>query len=286
MGPFDYNIEKLLSERGIEPRYRRAGYGMYLSPLRSENSPSFKVDYNRNLWYDFGIGQGGGPVDLCMQLDKCDMREVLSKLSGGDFVRKKVENTPAVKILSEALLESPHLLDYTASRGISFNVARAYCSQLTVAIGGKRHIAIGFRNDAGGWELRSSYLKMSTSPKTVTTFPANTVQCHVFEGFMDYLSFISLGGGKLGGSSVVLNSVVNLRRCQEFLKGFGEIYCWFDNDRAGKEALGEVSRIAVSASVVDCSKYYGSSKDLNDFLIGKQVEGEKQSPEKINRLKL
>ena len=51
------SIRDFLARRGIQPKYERSGYGMYLSPLREERTPSFKVDYVRNLWYDFGLGE-------------------------------------------------------------------------------------------------------------------------------------------------------------------------------------------------------------------------------------
>ena len=53
------SIRQFLTRRGILPKYERNGYGMYLSPLRDERTPSFKVDYVQNLWYDFGLGGGG-----------------------------------------------------------------------------------------------------------------------------------------------------------------------------------------------------------------------------------
>ena len=43
------SIRQFLSQRGIQPKYERNGYGMYLSPLREERTPSFKVDYVQNL---------------------------------------------------------------------------------------------------------------------------------------------------------------------------------------------------------------------------------------------
>ena len=36
-------IREYLARRGIVPRYERNGYGMYLSPLREERTPSFKA---------------------------------------------------------------------------------------------------------------------------------------------------------------------------------------------------------------------------------------------------
>ena len=53
------SIRDFLARRGIQPKYERSGYGMYLSPLREERTPSFKVNYQKDLWYDFGIGEGG-----------------------------------------------------------------------------------------------------------------------------------------------------------------------------------------------------------------------------------
>ena len=43
------DIRQFLAWRGILPKYERNGYGMYLSPLREERTPSFKVDYVQNL---------------------------------------------------------------------------------------------------------------------------------------------------------------------------------------------------------------------------------------------
>ena len=42
------SIRQFLARRGILPKYERNGYGMYLSPLREERTPSFKVDYVRS----------------------------------------------------------------------------------------------------------------------------------------------------------------------------------------------------------------------------------------------
>jgi DNA primase len=58
------SIKGFLAGRGIAPKQERNGYGMYLSPLREERTPSFKVDYGQNLWYDFGLGEGGSIIDL------------------------------------------------------------------------------------------------------------------------------------------------------------------------------------------------------------------------------
>ena len=78
------SIRQFLSQRGIQPKYERNGYGMYLSPLREERTPSFKVDYVQNLWYDFGLGEGGTLLTLEMRLERCDSREAIRRLQNGE----------------------------------------------------------------------------------------------------------------------------------------------------------------------------------------------------------
>ena len=78
------SIRLFLARRGIQPKYERNGYGMYLSPLREERTPSFKVDYVRNLWYDFGLGEGGTLLTLVMRLERCDSREAVRRLQNGE----------------------------------------------------------------------------------------------------------------------------------------------------------------------------------------------------------
>ena len=48
-----FPIRTYLTGRGLLPTKENSRYGLYLSPLREEHTPSFKVDYMQNLWYDF-----------------------------------------------------------------------------------------------------------------------------------------------------------------------------------------------------------------------------------------
>ena len=91
-------IRQFLARRGIQPKYECNGYGMYLSPLREERTPSFKVDYVRNLWYDFGLGEGGTLLTLVMR--------TAVKLSDGCKTVKK--GTP-VPLLFHRVLASVQL---------------------------------------------------------------------------------------------------------------------------------------------------------------------------------
>lgn len=71
------SIRDYLSQRGLHPAKDNPRYGLYLSPLRDERTPSFKVDYMQNLWYDFGLGTGGSIIDLVMRLERCDFTQAI-----------------------------------------------------------------------------------------------------------------------------------------------------------------------------------------------------------------
>ena len=57
-------IADYLHSLGYSP-VKQQGNGLwYKSPLREEHEPSFKVNTDRNLWYDFGAGKGGNIIDI------------------------------------------------------------------------------------------------------------------------------------------------------------------------------------------------------------------------------
>ena len=60
--------------------------------------------------------------------------------------------------------------------------------------GGKPYFAVGFLNRSGGYEIRNKFFKGCIAPKDITHIrqeqPKET--CYLFEGFMDYLSFLTL----------------------------------------------------------------------------------------------
>ena len=140
-------------------KYERNGYGMYLSPLREERTPSFKVDYVQNLWYDFGLGEGGTLRTLVMRLERCDSREAIRRLqngekrdagsvslspgvgerpaAGGPLPVLRPAAVPALRILSDAPLRHPALVGYLSSRGIVPSVAAAFCREVRYEVNGR-----------------------------------------------------------------------------------------------------------------------------------------------------
>lgn len=286
------SIRQFLARRGILPKYERNGYGMYLSPLRDERTPSFKVDYVQNLWYDFGLGEGGTLLTLVMRLEQCDSREAVRRLQnsekrdagsaslspgiclrpvvGGASSVVRPADVPTLRILSDAPLRHPALVGYLASRGIVPSVAAAFGREVRYEVNGRAFFAVGFRNDAGGWELRSERFKGGSSPKHITTFDNRSDIVIAFEGFMDFLAYLSLKyPERLRIDAAVLNSVVNLPKAIPFLSCHRVIHAFFDNDEAGHKAAADLLRLCPRSEVIDQRHFYRGHKDVNDYLIAR-----------------
>lgn len=267
------SIKKYLSERGLQPTKDTPRYGLYLSPLRKERTSSFKVDYMQNLWYDFGLGMGGSIIDLVMHMERCDAGEAMRRLEqwidGGSissFIGKNpaLQRPPSIIVERVRPLENPALRDYLMERGIDLDTARVHCSEVHYRVTNKSYFAVGFRNDAGGWELRNRYFKGCTS-KALTTHRSDYPTCLVFEGFMDYLSYLTLKcNPNPPHNFAVLNSVTNLDKAVPFIASHEQVYAYLDNDEAGRKATEELK--ASCCNLYDQSVHYRPYNDLNDYL--------------------
>ena len=270
------SIRAYLAAQGILPRWERGNRGMYLSPLREERTASFSVSYDKNLWHDFGTGEGGSIIDLVARMEGCSEVEAARRLAAGEHGTlvpihaeppRASEPTPSrLIILSDRELTHPALLGYLTGRGIDPAIARTYCREVRYTIGGKEYFAIGFRNDAGGWELRNPLFKGSSTPKNITTLNNGSDTAMVFEGFIDFLSYLSLKANPTPAiDTTVLNSVVNLQKAVPFLARHRVVHAFFDNDEAGRKALARLEESLPLSEVIDQSVFYRDHKDLNEY---------------------
>ena len=277
------SIRDYLSRRGIRPTRENARCGFYLSPLRAEHTPSFKVDYALNLWHDFGTGNGGSIIDLVMHLENRDFLQAVRLLGSSERMPivapippSVIPTVSALRILADAPLCHPALVGYLQSRGIDPETASAFCREVRYTVGEKNYFAIGFRNDAGGWELRSEYFKGGSSPKHITTVDNHADTCIAFEGFMDFLSYLTLKRPEsLRIDAAVLNSVVNLPKAMPFLQRHRTVHTFFDNDDAGRRATAQVQQLAPVVEVVDQS-FFRDYKDVNEYLQARQKKEQSQ----------
>lgn len=268
-------ITDFLAEKGYQPSAKKGYNWWYLSPLHDEHIPSFKVDVNKNVWYDFGLGKGGGISALVNYLYKPDsVRSFLRHLANIEpnscsANAVKMDTAPTFANLVVKDLNNISLLSYLANRGISNKVAKEYCKEVHYANHGKNYFAIGFPNQSGGYEIRNSYFKGCISPKDISVLSQNKTECHVFEGFMDLLSYVMLHGEC---DAVVLNSVINASKAIDVLNTYNKVYCHLDNDVAGRNATLQLTK-SCTCEVWDASSEYTEFKDMNEYLTnGKKGE--------------
>jgi hypothetical protein len=151
-----------------------------------------------------------------------------------------------------------------------------YCYEVEFINGEKEKIfkAIGFKNNAGGYELRNEYFKGSSSPKYISYFNNKADNVTVFEGFFDFLSYHSLhqNQDQLLTNFLVLNSTSFFQRSLLLMEKHETIYLFLDNDLTGKRCA-EIA-LKRSAKYKDESKLYKGYKDINDWMVnfGKQKE--------------
>ena len=295
-----YSIVEYLERKGIKPLRRTPSYALYRSPLRAETHPSFKVDTEKNLWIDYAECRGGSIIDLCMRLESCTLSEAIHHLgqnapdntvysSHKDFSQNNLQPTMAAnetrKLISISDTLPPHLQEYlTKVRCIDLEKAKPFLKCISYEVRGRRYQSIGFANQSGGHELRDNgTFKGTIAPKDITLiftdkqteYATDKIQpvC-IFEGFMDFLSFLSMKD-EITSVYLVLNSVSNVARAIRYLSDHNltHIRTFLDNDDAGRRTVQEF--VKVGFKVEDMSVHYKGFKDLNEFHVYRVRERQK-----------
>lgn len=272
-------LASFLSRLGHKPTTRKGTRLWYKSPLRQEQTPSFKVDTALNCWYDFGLGKGGNIIDLAAELyQSTDLRYLMRCIANSYPVPSAQtvassfaprHSAPGMERFEVVPLEHRALVAYLQERGIPAHIATANCKEAHYSVSGKPYFAVAFENVNGDWELRNRYFKGCRGRKDISYLPWSrdgpSTECAVFEGLIDYLSAIALDIIS-GADAIILNSVVNVNKVVPYLRNYTVINCYLDNDNAGQTALAELTAI-YGSTVIDRSTLYSEFNDLNDFLV-------------------
>ncbi|WP_373153738.1 toprim domain-containing protein [Bacteroides uniformis] len=279
-------IADYLHSLGYSPVKQQGINLWYKSPLREETEASFKVNTERNQWYNFALGKGGNIIALAQELYCSDhvpyllqrIEEQTPHIRPDSFsFGKQSSSEPSFQQLEIVPLSSPALLSYLQERGINTELAKRECREAHFTNNGKRYFAIAFPNISDGYEIRNRYFKGCIANKEISHIrQAGKARetCYVFEGFMDYLSFLTL---RLENCSkfpeldrqdyMVLNSVSNVSKALYPLGNYERIHCFFDNDHAGLEALQQIRKeYGRERYIRDASQTYSGCKDLNEYL--------------------
>ena len=298
-----YPIVEYLERKGIKPMRRTPSYAMYRSPLRMEAHPSFKVDTEKNLWIDYGEGRGGSIIDLCMRMEGCTLSEAIRLLGQNapvngtysflnDFVPNNSQPVMAVngarRLIGISDTLPPHFQEYlTKVRCINLEKAMPFLKCISYEVRGRRYQAIGFANLSGGYELRDDKtFKGTIAPKDITPiFTDRAEPVCIFEGFMDFLSFLSMKE-EITNHCLVMNSVSNVARTIRYLndRHLTHIRAFLDNDEAGRRTVQDF--IKAGFHVEDMNIHYKDFKDLNDFHVSRVREQQKRKAQEQTHISI
>lgn len=298
-----YPIVEYLERKGIKPVRRTPSYALYRSPLREETHPSFKVDTQKNLWIDYVEGRGGSIIDLCMRLESCTLSEAICRLeqnasdnitysSRKDFVPNNSQPVMAVngarRLIEISDTLPPHLQEYlTKERCIDMEKAIPFLKCISYEVRSRLYQAIGYANLSGGYELRDDKtFKGTIAPKDITPiFTDRAEPVCIFEGFMDFLSFLSMKE-EITNHCLVMNSVSNVSRTIRYLNDqhLTHIRAFLDNDEAGRRAVQDF--IKAGFHVEDMNIHYKDFKDLNEYHVSRVSEQQKRKAQKQTHISI
>ncbi|MGN1253141.1 MAG: toprim domain-containing protein [Prevotella sp.] len=282
------SLVEFLASQGYRPVKSRGYKYWYVSPFRQESTPSFKVNMELNLWYDFGEGRDGSIIGLAQRLFSTDdVKTVLELIASGCPAARSFAGRPACQRRKEEPewkdvrvheLSSRPLMSYISRRGILQHIAVRHCKEVSYELREKRYFSIAFPNASGGYELRNPYFKGCMGRKDITLISGPEIPdssgscCYVFEGFFDFLSFLVIAEKgrlkrQLYGKTdyIILNSVNNLAKALKVLDGYERIFTLLDRDLAGRTATDTIAGLH-GFRVVDLSGLYEGYNDLNEYL--------------------
>jgi len=270
-------IINYLQEINISPVRFSKNKVFYLSPFRNEKDASFKVDTNLNLWYDYGLGKGGNIIDLCMQLNKTDVKgalKIFSELNITNdfsfFNSKKIISETNIKINHIQSIQNKALIQYLTGRNIRLSTAKQHLKEVYYKVENKQYFALAFENDKKGFELRNKYFKGATSPKYYTTIKGTeNNHLNIFEGVYDFLSaLIYFNLEQTKNTTIILNSTANTSKVLKELKKYNTVFLFLDNDKTGietaKTILNQHPKVINRAKII-----YPKYKDFNEFICNK-----------------
>ena len=287
------SIVEIMAHYGKRLDHTRSG--LYFSPFRDERTPSFHIDEAKNTWYDYGTSEGGNLFDFVCKFVNITRGEVYDWLAS---FRHMVPENEYKALIAPMLERKPHssrividsashhftrrkLVEYAADRAVSKEVLEKYCEEIVYHVDSapdRKFYAIGFKNNSGGYVLRSSISKRCSSSDITTlgsdgemTQDATCDKVLVFEGFMDFLSWITdVKQQTPQYDCCILNSVSNIARALPWIMEHRNIAAFLDNDDAGRETLQKImdsaSEGAHDVCVYDMSRLYEGYNDLNEKL--------------------
>ena len=136
------DIVDFLKAIGCFPTRETACAAWFRAPYREDMTPSFKVNKNRNIWYDFGLARSGDIIDLGILIYHTnDISRVLKLIENATpgvpvkartFLPSSEERNEILRNIQIGALTSVALKSYLASRGMIWKSESGNAGRYTI----------------------------------------------------------------------------------------------------------------------------------------------------------
>lgn len=286
-------LSKILEMLGHQPQRSTSREAYYLSPLRTEKTASFKVDFQANFWIDFGTGEGGDVVKfVCRHLEESGTGSTVPdalrwisdrhlSMAPYEAVSRSniVKFEPSLKLIHTNAIGNPKLIKWLSERGISLPLAELYLKQANVRNlkHGFNFLALALKHENDGYEIMNGYgFKGSINGKSISFIrgaaPAGRI--HVFEGVFDYLTALTVAKKEqFDDDTIILNSVSIIKMAIGYIQTnpYNTVMTWLDNDDAGNKTTAAIQEVAKEKGwrVNPQNSIYAGYNDVNDWYRAK-----------------
>ncbi|WP_404986157.1 toprim domain-containing protein [Chryseobacterium sp. M5] len=264
-------IRTVLESFNIFPVKENQRIAFYFALDRSENVPSLSVNFIKNTAFDFGTGKSYDVISIVQVINKCSVSEALEYLSRFDFTAVNFEEKKGsvvqkhYEIVKITEIKHPALIQYLQHRKVYEQ--RKLVTEVLYKINNKKYFGIGFKNNSGGFEIRSKYSKLCLGMKDVTLIKNDlnsNNEIILFEGFFDFLTYRKINTlNDETADYLILNSTAMFFKVENTLMAYDKLFLFLDNDDNGKTVRQMVEKKC--RNIEDCSTLYIGYKDLNEW---------------------
>lgn len=287
----DISIVDFLRVQGRLPKHHVGNHWTFDAWWDGDQNGHLEVYHNhgRNVewwWKNYKNGGSGDIIELAKVIYNTNdelqaMSRILScEAATATISHENEDDTPkgsAITFTGARPMESEANIEYAKGRGISPETAKLFMCDVffKFATCPKRTLAIGMKNDSGGYATRTYTSKYSVGTADITTFRyTNTGKWVVFEGMFDFLAYWEHHKAHTDMlhqcNYIVLNSTSNIKRAILALRGASIIHALTDNDKAGNKAV-ESLKTAFGNIVKDERHLLGAHNDYNEYFKSLQT---------------
>lgn len=290
-----FSIVEFLARLGYHAARKSGKNHFYHSMLREtgKNTPSLAVWEAGNCWKDWG-GAGvsgifkGGIVQLGMaywpELSYLEVLHKISEVANLDVsripeyippkiypVQDKQDRYDWELVKIQQIGTNPALTDYLKKRGVyqaaHDQVFEVYYRKKEHGINGRLYFGVGWKNELGGLEFSNALgFKSSIGAKAISVIKGSADRLVVFEGYMDYLSWLTLANPFAHKPTViVLNAGTMAIHATAMMKDYESVELYMDNDAPGRQFTQSIIDEVPHAK--DCSSAYAGYNDYNEMLM-------------------